>query len=170
MRLSSTRRCFRCLAPDHRVAECCEPVRCFRCRKYGHRATSCKEEALTASARMNRAHRHRGRIMRVYVLYTEEYLGRRKLRRNAVLADVIHRANLGTNPQRTIATAMARRFGSVANTEDFGVARYRDRDFAIFLSEWISAEVLTRREVLTLDGFWIRSYAWGQYKNARHTE
>uniref|UniRef100_A0A6V7QUJ1 DUF4283 domain-containing protein n=1 Tax=Ananas comosus var. bracteatus TaxID=296719 RepID=A0A6V7QUJ1_ANACO len=85
--------------------------------------------------------------MRVYVPYTKEYLRRRELRRNAVLADVIQPANLGTNPQRTIATVMARRFGGY--TEDFGVTRYRDRDFAIFLPEWVSAEVLTRREECT---------------------
>nr|CAD1820225.1 unnamed protein product [Ananas comosus var. bracteatus] len=39
---SNSRR-FRCLAPDHKVAECRDPVRCLRCRKSGHRTLFCKE-------------------------------------------------------------------------------------------------------------------------------
>lgn len=73
---------------------------------------------------MDRALRHRGRTPRVYVPYTEKYLRRRELRRNAVLADVIPPANLRTDPANTIAAAMARRFGGY--TKDFAVARYRD--------------------------------------------
>lgn len=116
---------------------------------------------------MNRVLRYRDRepTSKVYVLYTEEFLRRGELRRNAILADVIRPAELGRNPITTIKSALARHSGGY--TEDFVVARYRERDYAIFLPEWVSAEVLVRREVLTLDGFWIRCFPCGQYRNAR---
>lgn len=94
--------------------------------------------------------------MKVFVPYTEEYLQRQELRRNTVLADVIQPANLGPDPISTIKSAMGRRFGGYV--DDFAVARHWERDFAIFLPEWVSAGVLTRREVLTLSDFWIRCY------------
>ncbi|KAG0541121.1 hypothetical protein BDA96_03G468800 [Sorghum bicolor] len=34
-------RCFRCLAPDHRVAHCRDPVRCIICHRLGHLSNSC---------------------------------------------------------------------------------------------------------------------------------
>lgn len=40
--LSLSRTCFRCLASDHLVDECRDPVRCRRCHGYGHRSSSCK--------------------------------------------------------------------------------------------------------------------------------
>nr|CAD1835534.1 unnamed protein product [Ananas comosus var. bracteatus] len=116
---------------------------------------------------MNRAMQHGGRPARakVYVPYTEEYLRRVDLRRNALLADVIQPANLGPDPISTIKSALASRFGGY--NDDFAVARHRDRHFAIFLPEWVPAEVLSRREVLTLNGFWLRCFPWGQYRDAR---
>nr|CAD1817277.1 unnamed protein product [Ananas comosus var. bracteatus] len=87
------------------------------------------------------------------------------MRGNVVLADIIQPANLGPDPASTIKTTMARRFGGY--TDDFAVARYRARDFVIFLPEWVSADDLTRREVLSLNDFWIRCYPWGRYWNAR---
>lgn len=103
---------------------------------------------------MNCAANNRGRppLSKVYVPYTEEYMHRLELRRNAILADVIRPANLGPDPISAIKTALASRFGEY--TEDFAIARCRERDFAIFLPKWVPATVLTRREVLTLNGFW----------------
>lgn len=102
-----------------------------------------------------------GRIpaTKVFVPYTEEYLRRQELRRNVILADVLRPANLGLDPVSTIKNAMARRFGGY--TDDFAVARYRERDFAIFLPEWVSAADLLKREVLSLGDFWLRCYPWG---------
>nr|CAD1842907.1 unnamed protein product [Ananas comosus var. bracteatus] len=161
------KRCFRCLARDHVVAVCRDPLRCRRCRRTGHRAKFCNSKLATPAAAMNRAHQHRGRapLSKVYVPFTEEYLRRVELRRNALLADVIPPANLGPDPIITIKSALARRFGGY--NDDFAVARCRERDFAIFLPEWVPAGVLTRREVLTFDGFWLRCYPWGQYRDAR---
>ena len=34
-------RCFKCLASDHLVADCRDPVRCLRCRRSGHTSSSC---------------------------------------------------------------------------------------------------------------------------------
>ncbi|OAY65254.1 hypothetical protein ACMD2_16588 [Ananas comosus] len=161
------KRCFRCLASDHLVATCRDPVRCFRCKKTGHRAHFCIRKAGAIAGRMNRAANLRGRPPRakVFVPYTDEYLRRVELRRNAILADVIQPANLGPDPISTIKTALASRFAGYK--EDFAVARYRERDFAIFLPEWVPAAVLIRREVLTLNDFWIRCWPWGRNRDAR---
>ncbi|PNT71887.1 hypothetical protein BRADI_2g36873v3 [Brachypodium distachyon] len=35
------RRCHRCLATDHQVADCRDPERCRRCWSFGHRQSSC---------------------------------------------------------------------------------------------------------------------------------
>jgi hypothetical protein len=40
--LTPSRACFRCLATDHLVDACREPVRCRRCRASGHRSPQCK--------------------------------------------------------------------------------------------------------------------------------
>lgn len=34
-------RCFRCLATDHRVTQCCDPLRCLKCGGPGHISRSC---------------------------------------------------------------------------------------------------------------------------------
>lgn len=39
--LNNPRACFRCLASDHFVCDCRDPVRCRRCRGFGHRAHAC---------------------------------------------------------------------------------------------------------------------------------
>nr|CAD1841865.1 unnamed protein product [Ananas comosus var. bracteatus] len=166
-RHSLAKRCFRCLASDHFAKACRDPVRCFKCWKTGHRAYSCRGKLDTSEAAMERAANLRGRPPRskVFVPYTEEYLRRVEMRRNAVLADVIRPANLGRDPITRIKTALASRFGGYV--DDFAVARYRDRDFAIFLPEWVPADLLIRREIITLDDFWIRCWPWGQYRDAR---
>nr|CAD1833705.1 unnamed protein product [Ananas comosus var. bracteatus] len=115
----SGRRCFRCLASDHSVAVCRGPLRCYRCRKTGHRAFCCREKPGSDVGSMNRAAIYRGRppVPRVYVPYTEEYLRRVELRRNAILADAIQPANLGPDPIPIIKSALASRFRGY--TEDF---------------------------------------------------
>jgi hypothetical protein len=40
--LNPARGCFRCLATDHQVAACRDPVRCRRCGASGHRSNRCK--------------------------------------------------------------------------------------------------------------------------------
>jgi hypothetical protein len=40
--LAPAKGCFRCLALDHLVADCREPVRCKLCRAYGHKSPQCK--------------------------------------------------------------------------------------------------------------------------------
>lgn len=35
-------RCFRCLAKDHKAAQCRDPVRCFKCKGTGHKFGWCK--------------------------------------------------------------------------------------------------------------------------------
>nr|CAD1840647.1 unnamed protein product [Ananas comosus var. bracteatus] len=115
---------------------------------------------------MHRAANLRGRapLAKVFVPYTEEYLRRVELCCNAILADVIQPANLGPDPISAIKSALASLFGGYI--EDFAVARYRERDYAIFRPEWVPTEVLVKREVLTLNGFWNRCWLWGRYRNA----
>nr|CAD1824895.1 unnamed protein product [Ananas comosus var. bracteatus] len=166
-RRSLAKRCDRCLASDHIASACRDPVRCWRCWKTGHRAYSCRGKSTTSDATMDRAVNRRGRapLPKVFVPYTEEYLRRVELRRNAVLVDVIQPANLGHDPITVIKTTLASRFEGYV--DDFVVARYRERDFAIFLLEWVPTDLLIRREIITLNGFWIRCWPWGQYRYAR---
>ncbi len=164
-------RCFRCLAGDHRVASCRNPVRCFLCWGVGHRASRCKStfrcRQATGGVAMNGDRRPRGRVARVtaHLPYTEEFFRRVELRRNAILVDVIQPAELGPAPQQSLANALARRFGGYGH--DFFVSRYSERDFAIILPSWVSAEVLVRRQILSLDEVWLRCFTWGAYRNAR---
>lgn len=109
--------------------------------------------------------RERAPIPKLYVSYTDEYLWRIQMRRNAILANVIQLANLGPDPVSFVENSLASRFGEY--TEDFAVARCRERDFAIFLPKWVPASVLVRREVLTLNDVWIRCFTWGHYRYAR---
>ncbi len=165
-------RCYRCLALDHSVAECRDPVRCLACRKVGHRASQCALRPCRApgqqAASMDRVLRRRTRphTMKAYIPYTEELLRRAELKRNALLADVVQPADLGPNPQHTLADALARRFGGYSH--DFFVTRFSERDFAIILPGWVSADTLIRRHLITLEATWLRCYAWGPHRNARH--
>ncbi len=164
-------RCFRCLALGYLALACRDPVRCRSCWKFGHKAVQCKElpARRVDGDTMNqlRAHHQRERTHRLkaFVPLTEEYLRRVELRQNAVLADIIQPADLGNAPQQTITNALASRFGGYPH--DFFVTRHRERAFAIILPRWVSAETLTRRQVITLEAFWLRCFVWGAERNAR---
>nr|CAD1831643.1 unnamed protein product [Ananas comosus var. bracteatus] len=125
-------RCFKCLASDHRIADCRDPVRCIRCRKSGHRAYNCKEEDPKDCAMMNRAF-----------------------------------GNASVSQKSTYLTW--RNFEKEGDTLKCG---FRGRPLLRsglrhLPPEWVYAKVLIRREVTTLDGFWIRCYPWGQYRSVR---
>nr|CAD1830399.1 unnamed protein product [Ananas comosus var. bracteatus] len=138
------RRCFRRLAKDHKAAASRDPVRCLKCLRFGHRANQYKDKRkYNVVDSMYRPYQRLGHapVLKVFIPYTEKYLRRLELRRNAVLTDVLQPANLGSDPITTIKNAMARRFGGY--TDDFAVAR----------------------KVLTLNDFSTRCYAWGQYRN-----
>ncbi len=97
--------------------------------------------------------------------YTKEYIRRTELRRNALLADVVQPDGLDPAPQQTLSNALARRFGGYSH--DFFVARFHERDFAILLSSWVSAETLIRRQFITLENIWLWCYPWGPSRYAR---
>jgi hypothetical protein len=43
-------RCFRCLARDHLVRDCCEPFRCLGCLRQGHRERDCRRRPVMSDA------------------------------------------------------------------------------------------------------------------------
>lgn len=115
---------------------------------------------------MLRAYCARGRVpaLRAIVSDMEDYFTRRKLQENAILADIVQPENLGRSPIQMISNALAERFGGYST--DFVVVRHREHDYAVFLPEWVSAERLVRRQVITLEGFWKNCFEWRQH---RHT-
>jgi hypothetical protein len=51
---AGARRCFNCLASDHRISQCRDPPRCLICSRSGHKARSCpRRRALAATAPMS---------------------------------------------------------------------------------------------------------------------
>lgn len=106
--------------------------------------------------------------MKAFVTLTEGFYSRQQISRNAVLVNVIGRANLGHCPQEMIADDMAQRFGGLS--DDFHVGRYRERDFVIFLPHWVRPESLTTREVVRLRHCQLRCYEWKPYRNAQRSQ
>ncbi len=171
VRFQKERRCFRCLARDHGVAACRDPIRCRACWRFGHRERQCRrrsqEKKVVATMNVPRVHRRRARptSLKSFIPFSEEFIRRADMRENAMLVDIVQPGDLGPAPQQTLATALARRFGGYAH--DFFVARYSVHDFAIILPGWVESATLIRRHLVTLDNIWLRCFSWGQYRNAR---
>nr|CAD1823686.1 unnamed protein product [Ananas comosus var. bracteatus] len=72
--------------------------------------------------------------------------------------------NLGHFPQKTIDNRLASRFGGFPS--DFHVAKYSERDFVIFLLEWVPCDQLIRREILSLDDLKLQCFPWDPYFGA----
>nr|CAD1823672.1 unnamed protein product [Ananas comosus var. bracteatus] len=68
-------------------------------------------------------------------------------------------------PQDTISSGLANHFGGYPT--DFLVAKHRERDFIVFLPEWVQSESLIRRELVSLGDFRLRCFAWNPYVGAR---
>ncbi len=159
------------------MAACRDPVRCLACRKIGHRARHCNKAVrkverdskfeININMNLERANRRRGRVLssKAYIPYTEEFLRRTDLRRNAMPVDLVQPDDLGLALQQTLANALARRFGGYFH--DFFVAKYRERDYVVILPGWVSAETLIQRHLITLEDIWLCCYNWGPYWNAR---
>nr|CAD1817695.1 unnamed protein product [Ananas comosus var. bracteatus] len=160
--ISRSGRCFRCLGFDHRVSNCRGPIRCLRCYKSGHIARACMDRLPMS---VYRAMRARPSYLSAFVPLTEDFHTRQNHCRNAILVDVLPPKNLGHFPQETIANRLASRFGGFPS--DFHVARYSERDFVIFLSEWVPCYQLLRREILTLDDLRLQCYPWSPWSGAR---
>nr|CAD1842547.1 unnamed protein product [Ananas comosus var. bracteatus] len=158
-------RCYRCLDTDHRAAFCKAPIRCLRCRKTGHIARACMDRLPMS---VYRAMRARPSYLSAFVPLSEDFFARQNRRRNAMLVDVLPPRTLGHFPQETIANKLASRFGGLP--ADFHVARYSERDFVIFLPEWVPSDQLIRREILSLDNLRLRCYPWNPYERARRAQ
>ncbi len=133
-------RCFRCLASDHQIRNCRDPLCCAECHRTGHRGRHCGRRASPSTPKMHRGGDFRPHMTKVFIPLSEDFLNRQRQRQCAVLADVIGIANLGHPPQVTIASDLAARFGGFAT--DFLVAKHRERDFVLFLPEWVRPEDL----------------------------
>uniref|UniRef100_A0A6V7QUG4 CCHC-type domain-containing protein n=1 Tax=Ananas comosus var. bracteatus TaxID=296719 RepID=A0A6V7QUG4_ANACO len=157
-------RCFRCLGRNHRAVACREPIRCARCLKVGHKARACMNRLPMA---VYRAMRARPSYLNVYVPMSEDFFARQNRRRNAILVVVVPPANLGHFAQDTIANGLANRFGGFPT--DFLVAKYRERDFVVFLPEWVRGDSLIHRQTITLGDIRLRCYAWNPYSGARRS-
>nr|CAD1817831.1 unnamed protein product [Ananas comosus var. bracteatus] len=155
-------RCFRCLGRDHRASHCRDPIRCTKCFKSGHFAKSCMHRLPLHVYRFMRA---RPAYLSAFVPLSDDFAARQNRRRNAILVDVIPPANLGHFPQDTIANGLASRFGGYPN--DFQVARYSERDYVVFLPEWVQSDRLISRDVLSLGDFRLRCFPWNPYRGAR---
>nr|CAD1835313.1 unnamed protein product [Ananas comosus var. bracteatus] len=151
-----------CLGRDHRASHCRDPVRCTRCFKTGHLARACMDRLPLPVYRFMRA---RPSYLSAFVPLSDDFIARQNRRRNAILVDVLPPANLGHFPQDTIANELASRFGGFSS--DFHVARYRERDYVVFLPEWVPTDRLIRREVLNLGALRLRCYPWDPYHGAR---
>nr|CAD1844981.1 unnamed protein product [Ananas comosus var. bracteatus] len=111
-----------------------------------------------------RAMRARPSYLNAFVPLSDDFRVRQTRRRNAILVDVLPPANLGHFPQDTIANALANRFGGFPT--DFHVARYRERDFVVFLPEWVPCDQLLRRDTVSLGNFRLACFAWNPYAGA----
>lgn len=108
--------------------------------------------------------RARPSYLRAFVPLSDDFTSHQNRRRNAILVDVLPPANLGRFSQDTIANELANRFGGYPN--DFHVARYSERDYVLFLPEWVPTKRLIRRDVLNLGAFRLRCFPWNPYRGA----
>nr|CAD1832399.1 unnamed protein product [Ananas comosus var. bracteatus] len=157
-----TGKCFRCLGLNHWASRCREPLRCARCYKTGHVAKSCMDRLPMAVYREMRA---RPSYLSAFVPLTDDFFTRQNRCRNAILVDVLPPKNLGHFPQETLANRLASRFGGFPS--DFHVAKFSQRDYVIFLPEWVPAAQLVRREILSLDNLRLQCFPWNPYFGLR---
>nr|CAD1821879.1 unnamed protein product [Ananas comosus var. bracteatus] len=155
-------RCFRCLSTNHWASTCRRPLRCVRCFKAGHVARDCMDRL---PMEVYRAMRARPSYLSAFVPLTDDFYTRQNRCRNAILADVLPPRTLGHFPQETIANSLASRFGGFPT--DFHVAKCSERDFVIFLPEWVPCEQLIRREIISLDGLRLQCFPWNPFFGAR---
>nr|CAD1842767.1 unnamed protein product [Ananas comosus var. bracteatus] len=155
-------KCFRCLGLIHWASSCRKPRRCARCYKTGHVAKSCMDRLPMAVYREMRA---RPSYLSAFVPQTEDFFTRQNRCRNAILVDVLPPRILGHFPQETLANRLASRFGGFPS--DFHVAKFSQRDYVIFLPEWVTAAQLVRREILSLDNLRLQCYPWNPYFGLR---
>ncbi len=165
---AATKRCFRCLSSDHLVRYCRDPVRCSRCSRTGHRARLCpsRQQQLHRPS-MQRYRGFRPVSLKAFIPLSEDFHIRHNQCKNAVLADVTGRSNLGHFPQATIAADLAARFGGFPT--DFLVATYRPRDYVIILPEWVNSDSLTNCGLLRLHHCRLNCFPWDPNQHAEHT-
>nr|CAD1831748.1 unnamed protein product [Ananas comosus var. bracteatus] len=63
-----------------------------------------------------------------------------------------------TLSKETIVYEFANRYGGYPN--DFLVARYSERDFVVFLMDWVQCDQLIRRELISLRDLRLRCFSW----------
>lgn len=95
---------------------------------------------------------------------SDDFFARQNRRHNAILVDMVPPVNLDHLALETIENGLANRFkGYLTN---FLVARYSERDFIVFLLEYVQSESLIGREIISLGDFRLRCFAWNPYNGA----
>nr|CAD1832813.1 unnamed protein product [Ananas comosus var. bracteatus] len=158
------RRCYRCLAKDHRVQECRDPIRRSECFRTGHLVQNCRTRNPHSLAKMHRAMQFFPPSKKVFVPVTKGFHTWQQQCQNAVLANVLGLARLVHFPQEMIANDFANSFRGFSN--DFLIAHHSERGFVIFLLLWVRSSDLVRQGIVTLLHFQLWCYAWNPYRDA----
>lgn len=112
-----------------------------------------------------RAMRARLAYLNTFVPLSANFFTRQNRHSNAILMDVAPHAYLNHFAQETIANGLANRFGGYPT--DFLMSRYKERDFVVFLPEWVQSDSLIHRQMISLGELRLRCYAWNPYSGAR---
>nr|CAD1817646.1 unnamed protein product [Ananas comosus var. bracteatus] len=87
----------------------------------------------------------------------EEFYTRQNQCRNAILVDVLPPKPSDTSHRSILPTSWRAFWGFPS---DFHVARYSERDYVVFLPEWVPSEQLLSRGIISLEDLKLQCFPW----------